>query len=84
MAEILNLEECIQYVRLNVSEIYPPTKHRGKTMGSIPVGLHEKMQKYALKNKLRMNELLAGLWDFYEQYEDIHATELKKQRNKRR
>ncbi len=84
MADLLTLEESIQYVRINISEIYPPTGHRGKTMGSIPVGLHEKMKNYAHKNRLKMNEVLAGLWDFYEQYEEIYAADLKKQRNKRR
>ena len=84
MTDILTLEECVQHVRLNVGTLYPPTEHRGKTMGCIPIGLHESMKSYAHKNKLKMHELLAGLWDFYEQYEIIHSTELKKQRKTRR
>ena len=80
MDDLLTLEDSVHYVRANVATIYPPAEHRGKTMGSIPVELHKKLQTYAKANKLLMNELLAGLWDFHEQYEATYADELKKQR----
>lgn len=93
--DILTLEESISYVRTNMGTLYPIkpikgkksnkrflSKYRGKTMGSIPDGLHKNIFDYAKKHKLTMGEVLAGLWDFYEQYEEIYADELKEQRKR--
>lgn len=84
MSKILALEDSVHYVRTNAAEIFPPTESQGKTMGNIPHELHAKLQEYAKQYNLKMFEVVAGLWDFYEQYEETYADELKKQRSKRR
>ena len=83
--DILTLEESVHYVRSNYLELYPKAKvngktARGKSIADIPVSLHLKIQAIAQKHKLQMCEVVAGLWDFYEQYELINAAELKRQR----
>ena len=84
MSKILALEDSVHYVRTNAASIFPPNESQAKTMGNIPHELHANIQGYAKKYNLKMFEVVAGLWDFYEQYEEIYADELKKQRTGRR
>lgn len=78
--DLLTIEESIQYVRTHRETLYPRSNDRGKTLGDLPVELHGHIQSYAKQHHLKMFEVVAGLWDFYEQYEIIHEDELKTQR----
>jgi hypothetical protein len=78
--EILDLEESIRFIRANFNTIYPPTKSLPKTIGNIPEALMDEFRVLADDHNLKMFELLAGLLDFYSEYEDLYATELAAQR----
>ena len=79
--DILTLEDSTLYIRGHYHEMFPSTKPR-RTMGHLPVELHKDLFDYAQKHNLKMYEVIAGLWDFYSQYELENETQLKTQRAK--
>ena len=78
--KILALEDCMVYVHGNFTELYPPIEGRSKTIANIPTGVHGQIVEIANERGLKMCEVLAGLLDFADEYEEIYADELKEQR----
>lgn len=80
--DILALEDSVTYVRGNFNDIFPVTENRRKTFGNIPARLHAELKAYAKAHGVKTYEVVAGLWDFHKEYEEIYADELKVQRAK--
>lgn len=84
MSDLITLEESVNYVRANFNELYPKDESRNRTIGNLPDRLHTDLIEYAEEQGLKMYEVIAGLWDFVEQYEADNEKALKQQRSKAR
>lgn len=83
MATLTNLpliEDSFSFVRGNYNLIYPQDESRRKTIGNIPERLHTEINDMCKSTNLRMFEVIAGLWDFYKEYEAEYEAELTAQR----
>ena len=78
--ELPTLEDSIAYIRGHFNELYPKTESRRKTVGNLPERLHAEISEMAEGRNLRMFEVVAGLLDFYREYEAEFETDLDKQR----
>jgi hypothetical protein len=78
--EILAIEDSLVYIRGNYNKLYPKTENRRNIIGNLPNRLHEDIKAFAEARNLRMFEVIAGLWDFLEVYEETYKDELKEQR----
>ncbi len=70
------LEESLSHIRGNYNELFPTADGRRKTLGNIPTGLHTDILALAEERNLRMFEIIAGLMDFYHEYESHFSAEL--------
>ena len=77
---MLTLADSVTYVKGNFNEIYPRTEPRNKTLANLPERLHADLLGYAEERNLKMYEVLGGMWDFIQQYEEAYAAELKAHR----
>jgi hypothetical protein len=81
-AKLLTLDDSISYMRKNMGTEFPSTKASNRTISNIPSPLHKEMLEYCKANKLTMYELLAGMWDFVSQYEDVNSAALAAQKTR--
>lgn len=77
--DLIMIEDSISYV---VTSTRPPKER--KTIGNIPPDLHDDLAEFAEENNLKMYQVVAALWDFLGQYEEVHETALEKLRKKKR
>ena len=78
--EVLNIDDSVTYCRGNFAALFPVEEGRRKVLGNLPARLHDQVMKEADKRNVRAYEFLAGLMDFYTQYEAEFKTELAVQR----
>lgn len=78
--EILSIEDCVNFVRINYNTLYPKDQKKKYTFGNIPTGLHEEILSFSEEHSLRVSEAIATLWDFYMEYEKEFASKLEAQR----
>ena len=74
------IEDSLAYVRGSYNEIYPVAEGRRKTIGNIPERLHAELNELAREKNLRVFEIIAGMWDFYNEYEATFDPALTAQR----
>ena len=80
VVELPTFEDSLAHIRGNYNELFPITESRRKTIGNLPVRLHTAIAKMASDRNLCMFEILAGMVDFYEEYEATYAEQLTAQR----
>ena len=78
--EFPTLEESLTYIRGNYNELFPTVDGRRKTIGNIPTSVHAKLSDMAARRNLRMFEIIAGMVDFYTEYEAVFEAELAEKR----
>ena len=78
--ELPTIEESLSYIRGNYNELFPAADGRRKTLGNIPTALHAEILAMAESRNLRMFEIIAGLVDFYNEYEALFSHELSEKR----
>ena len=79
--EILCIEECVQHVRREYTQLYPSNKKTNHTFGNIPDNLHKQILGFSDEHNIRVAQTIATLWDFYCEYEGDFAEELAVQRS---
>tara|TARA_R110000782_G_scaffold26614_2_gene68043 strand:- start:121 stop:399 length:279 start_codon:yes stop_codon:yes gene_type:complete len=78
--EFPTIEESLTHIRGHYNELYPVIESRRKTIGNIPERLHAEISEMATARNLRVFEIIAGMWDFYREYEATFEAELVAQR----
>jgi len=78
--ELPTLEESLTYIRGNYNELFPTADGRRKTIGNIPTSVHAEIHALAVSRNLRLFEIVAGLLDFYNEYEALFESELAEKR----
>jgi hypothetical protein len=79
--DLPTIEDSLSYIRGNYNDLFPAADGRRKTIGNIPTRLHGDIMAMAEARNLRMFEIIAGMMDFYNEYEATFETELAGQRN---
>jgi hypothetical protein len=74
--DLPTIEDSLSYVRGNWNSLFPTAEGRRKTIGNIPTRLHAELAEIAESRNLRMFEVIAGLVDFYNEYEANFESEL--------
>jgi len=78
--DLPTLEDSLAYIRGNYNELYPIDESRRKTIGNLPERLHDEIHQMAVDRNLRMFEILAGMFDFFKEYESEFSDVLTEQR----
>lgn len=80
--ELPTLEDSLTFIRGNYNELYPIDESRRKTIGNLPARLHDDIKQIAETKNLNLFEVVAGLLDFYTEYELQFEADLSAQRAK--
>lgn len=84
--DLPTLDDSITYVRGNYNELFPTAEGRRKTIGNLPTRVHAELCQLADSRNLKLYEVVAGMLDFYNEYEAAFEDELviKRDANKAR
>lgn len=78
--EVLCIDDSITYTRGHFNTLFPKNESRRKVFGNIPERLHDEITAEAKRRNIHAFEFIAGLWDFFKQYEEEYKEELTAQR----